>query len=262
MHKSRIAGFFAACLASIMIGQPCTAAETGGWQFEATPYLFAAGMSGTVGVRGVKTDVDASFSEMLNHLDSAFMGLVTAQKGPWTFGLEGFYVKLDDSTSKATSSSTGAVSANGRLDVTSKMYIAQGSVGYRVLDERTKLDLIGALRYTKLDNDLEVTTQFTPGIVFPGGRRNAGGTKNWTDAVVGLRALHRVSDKISLLGYVDAGAGGSDLTYQAMAGVNWEFGKGYTAKLGYRYLHWDYKDNGFTWDVALKGPYLGLGIRF
>jgi opacity protein-like surface antigen len=55
---------------------------------------------------------------------------------------------------------------------------------------------------------------------------------------------------------------GSDITYQAIAGVNWQFAQHFSAKLGYRYLYQDYENNGFVWKMAAYGPYLGLGIRF
>jgi opacity protein-like surface antigen len=58
------------------------------------------------------------------------------------------------------------------------------------------------------------------------------------------------------------GAGGSDLTYQVIAGANWEFSEGYTAKVGYRILSWDYENNGTVWDMTASGMYMGLGIRF
>jgi opacity protein-like surface antigen len=61
---------------------------------------------------------------------------------------------------------------------------------------------------------------------------------------------------------VDAGAGGSDFTYQVIAGVNWMYAKDFTAKVGYRQLDWDYENNGTVWDMTAAGPYIGLGIRF
>ncbi len=219
-------------------------------------------MKGTVGVRGYKSDADISFGDIMDALDFGFMGVFTAQKGPWTFDLEGVYMKLKDSGSGTITSPNGVVSANGSLDVTNSMTILQGSAGYRVLDDQTKVDLIGALRYTKLKADMEIKAEFTPGVVFPGGTYSTGGSKGWTDGVVGFRVLHPITDKVKFMGYADVGAGGSDLTYQFMAGANWEFAQGYTAKIGYRYIYWDYAKDGAVWDMSASGPYLGLGIRF
>ena len=249
------------CMA-LLSAQPATAAEESAWKFEATPYMLASGMKGTIGVRGYESDADISFGDILDTLDSSFMGVLTAQKGLWTFGLEAVYMKLADSGSRTITSPNGAVSVNGKLEVENSMTVYQASASYRIVDDRTKVDLIGALRYTKLEAEMKIKTQFTPGIVFPGGSRSVDGSRSWTDGVVGMRVLHPVTDKVTLMGYVDVGAGGSDLTYQVMAGANWEFAKDFSAKLGYRYLYWDYKKDGAVWDMSASGPYLGLGIRF
>lgn len=232
------------------------------WQYEFTPYFFAAGLDGKAGVRGVTADVDLPFDKVWDSLDSGLMGLFTAQKGPWSFGLEGFYTKLSGEKVKSVSGPFGRVTVDGAAELTSKLYFYQGSVGYRVVDGTTSVDLLGAVRFTKLKVGLDVVITTDPAIVFPGGATSAGGSEDWTDAIVGARVIHAVSDKVALMGYADIGAGGSDLTYQLMAGLNWEFKPGFTAKLGYRYLDWDYKDHGTVWDMSLSGPYLGLGFAF
>lgn len=246
----------------LTLSQPGAAAEADGWQYEATPYLLAAGLDGTVGVKGFTTDVDASFGDILENLEGGFMGLFTAAKGPWTFGLEGVYMKLEGDPSKTVTGPGGAVSVDGELDVTSKLYVVQGTAAYRVLDDRTQLHLLGGVRWTKLDADLSVRVMFTPGIVFPDGGTSASGDESWTDGVVGAQVIHPLTDHVALMGYADIGAGGSDLTYQLIGGVNWEFAKNFTAKAGYRYLYWDYEDDGTVWDMAASGLYLGLGIKF
>jgi opacity protein-like surface antigen len=136
------------------------------------------------------------------------------------------------------------------------------SVGYRLLDGQTSLDVLGGLRYTRLEADAKVKVATVPPIVFPGGSVKADGTEEWIDGVIGLRVLHPLTDQVSLVGYVDAGAGGSDFTYQVIAGANWEFKKDFIAKAGYRQIYWDYSKDGSTWDMTAAGPYLGLGIRF
>jgi hypothetical protein len=232
------------------------------WQYEFTPYLFAAGMDGTIGVRGVEADVDLSFSDILDNLDQGFMGFFAARKGRWSYSLEGVYMKLEDEGSKSVTGPFGQVSVDGALKVTSKMNIYQGTLGYRVFDEGTTVDLLGGVRYTKLEADAEVAIATVPGIVFPGGNDSASGSESWFDGVVGARVQHPISDTTSFVGYADVGAGGSDLTYQLIAGLNWQFKERYSAKLGYRLLSWDYEEDGTVWDITAQGPYLGIGIRF
>lgn len=238
------------------------ASESADWVFEATPYIQAAGMNGDAGMLGVTAEVDMSFGDILEHFDQGFTGLFTARKGPWLFGLETVYFKLEEEGAKSVSGPFGQVNLNGELSVSSSMYVYQGTVGYRVLDGKTKLDLLGALRYTKMDNELKIRAVTTPGIVFPGGGNGVSVSESWSDAVAGVIVHHAFTDEWSLFGMADVGAGGSDLTYQYLVGANWEYSEGFTAKLGYRYLYWDYEEDGFVWDMASSGPYLGLGIRF
>ena len=252
-------------LAAITLGfiasQNSLASDAEEWTFEATPYLMGAGLDGEVGLRGVTADVDMSFSDIWDTLDSAFMGVLTAQKGPWTFGIDAVYFKVSDEETKSVTGPFGRVSINGALEVETAITIYQANAAYRLLDDKTQLDLVGGLRYTKLKADADVVIAGS-GILFPGGALSADGSESWTDVVVGVRALHPVSENVDLLGYFDVGAGGSDLSYQILAGVNWEFKEDYTAKIGYRVMDWDYDDNGTIWDMQTSGPYLGLGIRF
>jgi opacity protein-like surface antigen len=231
-----------------------------GWTYEFTPYLLAAGMDGTAGVRDHEFDVDASFSDILDNLDGAFMALFTAQRGRWLFGLEGVYMDLEDDGERTVTGPRGNLSVNGEIDVGATMTILQASVGYRLYDDVTELDVIGGVRYTSLDLDVEVDVAFTPPVF--GGSASADGNENWTDFVVGARVLHPLSQNVALVGYADIGGGGSDLTYQFIAGVNWEFSDGITAKVGYRRLAWDYDSGGTKWDIAASGPYVGVGFRF
>jgi len=238
------------------------AAEQAGWDFEVTPYFFAAGLNGTAGARGIQTDVDAAFSDIWDNLDAGLMGLFLARRGPWTLTFDGVYFKVADQQSKTVTGPFGQVTVNGALDVSASVTVLQPSLWYRVLDARTKVDLGGGLRYTKLDLDLDVKISTDPGIVFPGGGASFSGSENWTDAVVGARVIQPISDRWSLTGYADLGGGGSSLTYQILAGANWTLNNRFTAKAGYRYTYWDYEDDGTVWDISASGPYLGLGIAF
>jgi len=233
------------------------------WQFEITPYLFAAELNGQAGIRGVTADVDMPFNDIWNNLDSAFMGLFTAQKGPWSYSFEGLYFKITDEGAKSATGPFGTVTVDGALSLTTSINVYQASVGYRLLDDRTLVDLIGAVRYTQVKTDMNVAITTTPAISFPpDGAFNAGGSEDWIDGVFGVRLLHPVSNTVSLLGYADIGEGGSDLSYQMIAGVNWEFFEDFTARAGYRFMDWNYKNAGTIWDMRASGMYLGIGFQF
>jgi opacity protein-like surface antigen len=235
-------------------------AET--WTYEATPYLNAAGLHGTIGAGRVSAPVDLSSSDVLSDLDFAFQGTFVARKGQLSFDLDAEYVRLSDDGSKSVTGPRGRADVLGSLDAESTLSILQGNVGWRIIDEQTKLDIIGGLRLTRLHADLDLNGTLTVGDEVFGASRNLSGSKTWADGVVGARVLHTVSDQVTLMGYADLGGGGSRLTWQVLAGLNWQFKKNYDLKFGYRELSWDYSDGGITWDVKMRGPYVGLGIRF
>jgi len=239
-----------------------TANETNEWHYELTPYFFAAGLNGQTGIQGVTADVDMSFSDIWDRFDQGLMAYFEAGKDRWFYGIEGVYFKLADEGATSVSGPFGNVSVEGALQLTTSMNVYQATTGYRIQDHKTKLDVLAALRYTKVDVDANVVITTVPGIVFPGGATSASVSESWVDVVIGARVLHPLTQNWTLVGYADIGAGGSDLTYQAIMGANWQFAKDYSAKFGYRYMDWDYDKNNFVWNMTTSGIYAGLGIQF
>jgi len=254
-----IAATLAALIAIPVHAAPST---TDAWQFEVTPYLFGAGLSGTTGVANVTANVDLSFGDILENFDSGFMAIFEARKGPWGFGFDGLYIRLKDQKTSSWQGPGGIGSATGELEASTTEQIYTLSVAYRPMDSQAKVDLVGAARYTQLDTDLNLVV--TTGPLLPGGTRTLGASESWWDPVIGIRVLVPFNGDWSFVGYADIGGFGvgSEITYQAIAGVNWQFSKTFAAKAGYRYFYQDYKKNAFVWDMATHGLYAGLGIRF
>lgn len=233
------------------------------WQFEITPYFLAASLNGETGIRGVTADVDMSFSDIWDKLNAGFMAAFEARKGPWIFFFDGMYFRLEGEKTKSWQGPLGFVSITGEVEATMTQQLYQLSAGYRLIDERTKLDLVGAMRYTHLDVDLDLVVT-TSGNLFPGGTRSMSGSKDWWDPVIGMRLITPFSQKWSFIGYADLGGFGvgSDFTFQVIAGIKWQFSKVVSAKLAYRYLYQDFEKENFVWDIAAHGPMIGIGFHF
>ena len=79
-------------------------------------------------------------------------------------------------------------------------------------------------------------------------------TKNW-DAIVGARGrvMLGAERRWFVPWYVDVGAGDSDSTWQAMAGIGYSFGWG-DVLAAYRYLDYDMKSGHPIADVNFSGP--------
>ena len=237
--------------------------KTNKWQFEITPYFLAAAMNGEAGAGGITTDIDMSFEDIWNNLDVGLMGIFEARKGPWIFALDAVYFRLKDEETNSWTGPNGKVTVDGAVEATLVQQLYQGTVGYRVIDSKTKLDFTGGLRYTIVDNDFDLTLS-TNNETFPGGQRSLSISESWTDPVFGVRFLAPFSKKWSFFGYGDIGgfSVGSTITYQAIAGLRWQFSKVVSAKLAYRYLYQDFEDDDFVWDMVYQGPLIGIGFTF
>ena len=257
------AAIVAALGATPTVAQAQAAASSGGvWTFEFTPYLWSAGMSGEVGAGALPTmNVDMSFSDILDNLDAGLMGAFEARNGRWGLLFDAIYMKLAHS---ATASRTGpgpigsTATASAELEMTQTVFAA--AVAYRAIEGRTPLDVIGGARYAKLTVDAQIDGSFYAQT----GSVAASAEKSWVDPYIGVRVQHPIAERWTLVGYADVGGFGigSDFTWQALAGVDYEFSKSIAGKFGYRYLYVDYDKDGFRYDMGNSGLYLGAGIRF
>jgi opacity protein-like surface antigen len=262
VKRMRSVALTAVVLAALAVPAQADQPATDEWQFEITPYLFGSALSGTTGVGSVTADVDMSFGDLLNNLDSGFMAMAEARKGPWGFAFDGVYFRLKNEQTSSWQGPGGIGTATGDLQATMTQQIYQLAAMYRFMDAAIKVDVIGAGRYTQLDTDLNLVT--TTGPLLPGGTRTVSASESWWDPVIGVRVLAPFAEHWSFVGYADIGGFGigSKTTYQAIAGVNWQISKTFAAKTGYRYFYQDYENNGFVWNMTAQGLYLGLGIGF
>ncbi len=90
------------------------------------------------------------------------------------------------------------------------------------------------------------------------------GSKGWVDPFVGFRGQCRLSDRTYLAGRADIGGFGvsSDLMWNAYGALGVDISERLAVELGYRYLSVDYQSGGFAYDVATKGPFVGVRIEF
>jgi hypothetical protein len=226
------------------------------WRFEATPYLWAAGINGwgRIGAQAPTVKIDENFSDVFRNLDIGAMGAFEARKGRWAIIFDSFYVKL------SAESEPLAGGALGTAHFGMKEAIFQLAGAYRVYDHPvTPVDLVVGARYTYLSGDLSFSDRR---VVLPGGGGGRSDNANWTDGFVGVRAMYAVTARWSLVGYADAGAGGTKHSWQFLASTNYKISKTVVAKLGYRIISMDYEKPGFLYNVKTSGFFAGIGIVF
>ena len=87
-------------------------------------------------------------------------------------------------------------------------------------------------------------------------------SRNWVDAIVGLRARRALPGESWVSAYGDVGGGGSGLTYQLLGTVGMDIGAHYAVTFAYRYLKVDYDKDRVLLDTAMQGPLFGFTFKF
>ena len=246
----------------VPITAPAADDAASSWQYELVPYFWAAGMKGDVQAGGLpKTSVDIGFSEIWDHLDFGAMATFEGRKGRWGFLFDAIYMKV---SSSATSSRTGPGPIGATLTATANLEMEQtlltAAATYRLSDGSTATDIVGGARYFKIDASASIDAS----LFALTGTVARSGDKDWVDPFIGARVQHSLSDRWSVVGYADIGGFGigSKLSWQALAGVSYDFTKTVSGKFGYRYMSVDYDKSGFLYDMDTYGLYLGVGFRF
>jgi hypothetical protein len=231
-----------------------------GWKFEFTPYVWGAGMDGTVRIENrpqAGLAVQQSFSDIFKILDVAAMGAIEARKDRWGVLADAVYFRVADKGSITGPLGFASLSAKGK--VTQQMFTAAGA--YRVNDGPSGVDVVGGLRAMSIKWDVNVTASVP---VLPPGTRRLTQTKDWVDPFIGVRAQHALDERWTLVGHLDVGGfgAGSDFAVHSVLSANYAFTPTYIGKVGFRYLQVDYDKRGFQYDMTNAGLLLGLGIRW
>ena len=245
---------------------PVTAAAAGGndqWEYEAMIYLWGAGMDATTQTGG---DIDISFSDIIDDLDLAFMGTFGARKGKWSLLADAIYLDIsqDGGGSETIPILGGAINTSRTVDVDIEMkaWITTFGAGYNVVDnERVKLDLVGGARYFWVDIDQKLDLSRKGEVLQTSRQGKVSDSQNVWDSIAGVRGQINLNDNWYLPYYADVGTGESQSTWQAMAGVGYNFKWG-DVLLAYRYLDYEFDSDFLLEEITVSGPALGARFRF
>jgi opacity protein-like surface antigen len=229
--------------ATVLAAAPLHASD---WQHEFAPYLWGAALDGTTGVGNVTADVDASFSDILDNLEMGFMGAYRGKRDRYSIAADFVYMGLG-----ATERGPGGVL---EADIDVDQVALEVSAGYEVID---RLTLFGGLRYNALSTELEVRGPL-------GNVERAEADESWVDPLIGAHYTIPINDtwSASLRGDIGGFGVGSDFAWQGVATLRWQVTPRVGTALAYRYIDMDYEDGGFTYDMSISGPALGVVFSF
>jgi hypothetical protein len=226
------------------------AASEDTWQFQFTPYLWIASISGRAGIGNLILDTNTSVTSSGVELNFGLMSTFEARKNRFVILTDLQYSDL--STEKGN---PGPFFSSTRGSF--KTFVLDPEVGYRILDngKGAFVDVLGGIRYWHLNATLAFGSGILPAV-------EVSRSRSWVDGVVGLRGKAALSQRWFVSGKADLGGGGSNFTYQLFGGVGFNVGKRLALIGGYRDLNVNYNKDGFLFDMSLHGPVLGFGIKF
>jgi hypothetical protein len=221
-----------------------------GWHVAISPYLWFAGLHGTVGTMGHEASVHASFSDIFSYLNIGLMVAVEPRYNRIVMPFDFMWMKLSDDKSLAIDPGTGPPTIKLKVN----QDILTQKIGYRVVDaEKFKVDALVGFRYWHAGTTLTVeqsSPQTNPSFYT---------SSDWVDAVGGARIEAMLSPRIILTIAGDAGGGGANSDYQVGGLIGWKLKK-VVLQAGYRYLSVNYRPGGSVYDVTMSGLLLGVTI--
>jgi hypothetical protein len=217
-----------------------------------TPYLWFAGVHGTVGVLGHNTAVSAGFGDIFNYLNIGAMGQMEVRYNRVIVPVDFMWMKLSDDKGVPLND-LGAESIKAKMTET----ILAPKIGYRVADgKKVKVDALIGIRYWHLSTDLTLEPPEVNG--------RYGRTADWVDAIAGGRIQIAVTPKAFVAIVGDAGGASARSDYQIGGFLGYKVSRKCVLLAGYRYLSVDYRPNShdqFVYDVDMPGLMIGATIN-
>jgi hypothetical protein len=209
------------------------------------------GVNGTIEEGGRSASVDASFGDVIRHLDMVAMVYADVRFGRWRATLDNLYTNV--SHARAT---PGPLFSS--VDVGTRAWIVDPEGGYAVVQREGKeLDVVAGVRIWNVKNNL---TLFRDNIQADFSR----GTRSVADPVVGAHFSSDLPHKMFVYAKGDIGGFnvGAHLDWQAFGGAGYKFSDTIVASAGYRYLSINDKPKNAVYNVVLDGAFVAIGFRF
>jgi hypothetical protein len=244
---------------------------TGTWRFAGTLYLYGPSIDASFAFpkRSGSGNIVVDAGDIFDDLNGAFMGAFEANNGQWGMFTDYLYVDVSGSKSGTRNFSIGgvdvpaSVTANLDLGIKGSAWTIAGEWRLQSTREATVDVLLGA-RYLDVKPRLSYGLNGDVNSIPTASRGGSFEIKasNW-DAIIGVKARYAFGDRLQWYVplYADIGAGDSELTWQAAAGLGYSFGWGDVVG-AWRYLRYDLKSDQAVQDLSFNGPMIGVTFRW
>ena len=215
------------------------------WKFSTNIYAFAADMDGTVGYRNVNYALEQSFSDTVKQLNKVMMANFDLNHGKWGAFADIQYVKTRETENILYFP----------VEIESTVSLSNMGLYYKAFDQNVwggnlVIEPLAGVEYTHIKTKLgslghTVDTE-----------------KNWFEYIGGARLRYNANSPWNFAAQYTYGL---EKTEIAQAYIGYRIPNRIVAmnlRAGYRYVHQDYTNDNFKWDVTQKGPVIGVGFSF
>ncbi|RZV34454.1 MAG: hypothetical protein EX272_12700 [Chromatiales bacterium] len=256
-----------------------------GWTYRLTPYLWLPTIDGSLKYTlppgsGGSPEISVGPTDWLDLINAGLLVSGTASKGRFsiysdlvylsmTSKNDGRVLSVDDTVSIPGTRIPIPISADFNLNTRTDLDGLAWSIaaGYELASTATSSvsGFVGT-RYFGVDasSSWDLTAEITvpgSGVVLPAQGRIGSDVDLW-DALIGVRGYFKMGDgRWSGLYHLDVGAGDSDLTWNAMAGLTYSYGWG-DMVFAYRHLAYDQASDSLLQDFSFSGPGFGATFKF
>lgn len=258
-----------AAAVSLLLGVTAAQGADEDWQFRASIYGYFPSIGGETNFPAGGGEIDIAAEDLIENARFVGMASFEAQHERWGAFVDAIYMNVGDSVSGTTSLGAGQVSlppgitADASLDI--KAWVVTTAASYRAIaTSQSTFDVFAGARLLDAKGDLDYSfnVDLSP-FGGPPQQGSAEASDDKLDAIVGVTGRYEfgADGRWFIPYYLDAGAGDSDLTWQAALGI------GYATRHGevfaaYRHLDYDLGDDGAIASLDFDGPALGLAYRW
>jgi hypothetical protein len=223
---------------SIFAMQGVAAADE--WDWNITPYLWAAGIDGDTSIGPIEANISVDFEDLFNVLRGG--ALLRAEGMSERHGVFGdlVYLRLKEKNARDT--------IGGSLEVKMDTLIVEGAYFYR-FNPKYALEL--GLRYW----DFETT--LVPAVI-----EKRVSSSDWTDAFVGFRMDSELSSRWSWLFRGNVGGGGSEIAAGLQLDFRRKFQNGNRLDIGLRLLDVERQDDSGRAPTEVNASFQGLAVGY
>lgn len=239
------------------------------WQFAVAPYLWLPNVSGTLrfSLPGGGADASTGPYDYLQNLKFAFMLQGEARKGDWSILADTIYLNFGrhGSSVNATSGLFGPRESQRSFETTFRGTLIQLGGGRTLMRQSWgNVDAIVGMRYLGVKATLDASATRTNGTeVSQSPETSVSQVQNIFNGIVGVRGRLMIAGdgRWYVPFYIDAGAGSSKFTWQAMTGVGYAMTWG-DVSVTYRYLAFYGSGDQLVQTLRFNGPSLNMTFRF